>query len=57
MQRKRTTIPGYRGYLRRPLAPVLGGRPLDKIDCDRIETFMLAKLKDGLSPKAVCRTS
>ena len=56
MQRKRTTIPGYRGYLRRPLAPFFGGRPLDKIDRDRIETFMLAKLKDGLSPKAVCRT-
>jgi integrase len=53
MQRKRTTIPGYRGYLRRPLAPFFGGRPLDKIDRDRIETFMLAKLKDGLSPKTV----
>jgi integrase len=53
MQRKRTTIQDYRGYLRRHLAPFFGGRPLDKIDRDRIETFMLAKLKDGLSPKTV----
>ena len=53
MQRKRTTIQDYRGYLRRHLAPFFGGRPLDKIDRDRIEMFMLAKLTDGLSPKTV----
>jgi integrase len=48
-RRSRTTA----GYLRRHLAPFFGGRPLDKIDRDRIETFMLAKLKDGLSPKTL----
>ena len=53
MERKRTTIQDYRGYLRRHLAPFFGGRPLDKIDRDRVETFMLAKLTDGLSPKTV----
>jgi hypothetical protein len=32
MQRKRTTLQDYRGYLRRHLAPFFGGRPSDKIN-------------------------
>ncbi|HEX2105174.1 MAG TPA: hypothetical protein VHF51_16085, partial [Solirubrobacteraceae bacterium] len=32
MERKRTTIADYRGYLRRHLAPFFGDRPMDRID-------------------------
>lgn len=53
VQRKHTTIQDYRGDLRRHLAPFFGGRPPDKIDRDRLEMFMLAKLTDGLAPKTV----
>jgi hypothetical protein len=43
MERKRTTIADYRGYLRKHLAPFFGGRPLDKIDRVRVESYLLAK--------------
>ena len=42
-----------RGYLRKHLAPVFGGRPLDKIDRAYVESFMLAKRQEGLSTKTV----
>ena len=36
MERKRTTIADYRGYLRKHLGPFFGGRPLDKLDRHRV---------------------
>jgi hypothetical protein len=53
MEGKRTTLQDYRGYLRRHLAPFFGGRPLDKIDRARVESYLKAKKQDGLSSKTV----
>jgi integrase len=53
MERKRTTIADYRGYLRKHLAPFFGGRPLDKIDRHRVESYLLAKKRDGRSAKTI----
>jgi integrase len=53
MERKRTTIADYRGYLRKHLGPFFAGRPLDKIDRARVESYLLAKKRDGLSPKTI----
>ena len=53
MERKRTTLQDYRGYLRTHLAPFFGGRPLDKIDRARVEAYLRAKKQDGLSSKTV----
>jgi integrase len=53
MERKRTTIADYRGYLRRHLAPFFGGRPLDKIDRARVESYLLVKKREGLSAKTI----
>ena len=36
MERKRTTIQDYRGYLRRHLAPFFGVRTLDRIDANQV---------------------
>ena len=47
MERKRTTLQDYRGYLRRHLAPFFGGRPLDKIDRARVEALILKAKKRG----------
>ncbi len=51
MEGKRTTLQDYRGYLRRHLAPFFGGRPLDKIDRARVESYLKTKKQDGLSSK------
>lgn len=51
MERKRTTVADYRGYLNRHLGPFFGGRPLDKIDRARVEAYLLAKKHEGLSSK------
>src|SRR4051795_3014589 len=53
MERKRTTIADYRGYLRKHLGPFCGGRPLDKIDRARVESYLLAKKREGLSAKTI----
>src|SRR4051794_12463414 len=53
MERKRTTIADYRGYLRKHLAPFFGGRPLDRIDRARVESCLLAKKREGLSAKTI----
>ncbi len=53
MKCKRTTIADYRGYLRKHLAPFFGGRPLDKIDRARVESYLLAEKRDGLSAKTI----
>lgn len=53
MERKRTTIQDYRGHLRRHLVPFFGGRPVDKIDRVRVEEYLLAKKREGLSAKTI----
>ncbi|TML99976.1 MAG: hypothetical protein E6G10_17200 [Actinobacteria bacterium] len=53
MERKRTTIADYRGDLRKHLAPFFGGRPLDKLDRARVESYLLAKKREGLSAKTI----
>jgi integrase len=53
MERKRTTIQDYRGYLRRHLGPFFGTRPLDRIDAARVTTYLKRKRADGLSSKTV----
>jgi integrase len=53
MERKRTTIADYRGYLRRHLAPFFGDRPIDRMDAAKVEAYLHAKRRDGLSPKTV----
>jgi len=53
MERKRTTIADYRGYLRKHLGPFIGSRPMDKIDCARVEAYLLAKKRDGYSAKTI----
>jgi integrase len=53
MERKRSTIADYRGYLSRHLGPYFGSRPLDRIDRSRVEGYLLAKKQEGLSSKTV----
>jgi len=53
MERKRTTIADYRGYLRKHLAPYFGERSLEKIDPARITGYLLAKKRAGLSSKTI----
>jgi integrase len=53
MERKRTTLEDYSGYLRKHLAPFFGGRPLDKIDRAFVEAYLKAKKQGGLSSKTV----
>jgi integrase len=53
MERKRTTIADYRGYLRRHLAPFFGDRPMDRIEPTKVEAYLQAKRRDGLSSKTV----
>lgn len=53
MERKRTTIADYRGYLRRHLAPFFGDRPMDRIDPAQVERYLHAKRGEDLSPKTV----
>jgi hypothetical protein len=47
MERKRTTLQDYRGYLRKHLAPFFGSRPLDKIDRAYVEAYLKAKKQAG----------
>lgn len=53
MERKRTTLQDYRGYLRRHLVPLFGERTLDKIDAERVRRHLIAKRAEGLSSKTV----
>jgi integrase len=53
MERKRTTIQDYRGYLRRHLGPFFGNRPLDRIDAARVMSYLKRKRAGGLSTKTV----
>jgi integrase len=53
MERKRTTIADYRGYLRRHLAPFFGDRPMDRLQATEVERYLHAKRDAGLSAKTV----
>jgi integrase len=53
MERKRTTIADYRGYLRRHLAPFFGDRPMDRVEPAKGEAYPHAKRRGGLSPETV----
>src|SRR3954452_18068550 len=53
MERKRSTIADYRRYVAGHLGPFFGGRPLDKVDRARVEAYLLAKKREGLSSKTI----
>jgi len=53
MERKRTTIQDYRGYLRRHLEPFFGDRPLDRVDERQVSAYLRVKRDGGLSTKTV----
>lgn len=53
MERKRSTIQDYRGYVRRHLAPFFGERTLDKIDAAWVTGYLKAKADEGLAAKTV----
>jgi hypothetical protein len=56
MDRKRSTIQDYRGYLRRHLVPFFGDRAIDRIDALRVAAYLKRKRADGLSSKTVQTT-
>jgi integrase len=53
MQRKRSTVQDYRGYLRGHLAPFFGDKPIDRIDAARVAQYLRRKSGEGLSSKTV----
>jgi integrase len=53
MERKRSTIQDYRGYLARHLVPFFGDRAIDRIDAIRVAQYLRRKRGDGLSSKTV----
>jgi integrase len=53
MERKRTTIADYRGYLRRHLTPFFGDGPTDCVEAAEVERYLHAKRGAGLSAKTV----
>jgi integrase len=53
MERKRTTVQDYRGYLRRHLGPHFAERTVDCTEAEHVKAYMYAKLAAGLSSKTV----
>ena len=53
MDRKRSTIQDYRGYLSRHLEPFFGETPVNRIDGARVSAYLKKKRADGLSSKTV----
>jgi integrase len=53
MERKRTTIQDYRGYLRGHFEPFFGERSLDRIDERLVAAYLKRKRDQGLSSKTV----
>lgn len=53
MDRKRSTIQDYRGYLRRHLEGFFGETPIDRIDPARVASYLKQKRAAGLSSKTV----
>lgn len=53
MKRKPTTIQDYEIMLRKHLVPFFTGRSLERIDAQLVSEYLIAKQRDGLSPKTV----
>jgi len=53
MERKRTTIQDYRGYLRGHFTPFFGERALDRIDERLVAGYLKGKRDQGLATKTV----
>ena len=53
MERKRTTIQDYRGYLSRHLEPYFGDRWIEKIEPPQVMGYLKRKRAQGLSGKTV----
>jgi integrase len=53
MERKRTTIQDYRGYLRRHLVPYFAERTIDRIEPQHVSAYLRHKRDKGLSSKTV----
>jgi len=53
MDRKRSTIQDYRGYLRGHLEGFFGETPIDRIDPARVASYLKRKRADDLSSKTV----
>jgi integrase len=53
MERKRSTIQDYRGYLRRHLGPFFAARTVEKVEPAHIAAYLKVKREDGLSSKSV----
>ena len=53
MERKRSTIQDYRGYVRRHFAPFFGERSVDKVEPAHVSAYLKHKREQGLSSKTV----
>jgi integrase len=53
MERKRSTLEDYRGYLRRHLEPFFGDQALARVDASLIAVYLKRKRAEGLSSKTV----
>jgi integrase len=53
IERKRTTIEDYRGYLRRHLEPFFGDRGIERIEPQHVMGYIKRKRAQGLSAKTV----
>jgi integrase len=51
--RKATTVADYRANVRRHLAPFFAGRSLEAIDPQLVESYLAAKLREGLTRKTI----
>ena len=51
LERKPSTIGGYRSMLRRHIEPFFGDRPLERVTPEDIRRFLAAKKRDGLTTK------
>jgi integrase len=53
MERKRTTMEDYRGYLRGHFKEFFGDRRIDRIDADLVAAYLRRKLDEGYASKTV----
>ncbi len=53
MERKRSTIQDYRGYVRGHFKAFFGDTPIDRVDPAKVASYLKTKRSDGLSAKTV----
>ncbi len=53
MERKRSTIQDYRGYVRGHFEAFFGATPIDRVDPAKVASYLKNKRSDGLSAKTV----